>query len=381
MHRFVARHELQPEAGWKSCAPVNYSTEILRTLDPVISDWWDLFHHSPDVTPFQSPAWLLPWWHCFGRGDPIAVAVRQHTRLCGLGLFYIYDEDRSAGRQIFFVGKGVSDYLDVVIEHSAKERRAEIAQRMFAGLFDYSDESANHLARAPHFLPDLRKVGTSWQCADFDRLPPDSTVLDIDTPKSISAFHLQEGICPELPLNGRTLNELIKKSTRDQLRKHFNRARSMGDLQFVTANNQNLSSLSKELVRLDRARWSAEDKPGIFDDRRMLRFICDTAEELLRAHMLLLHAMLLNDQVVAASFAMLHGERLYFYLCDFDPAYATISPGTMLTAHVIEQAANEGAKFFDFLQGDEQYKFAKWGAQPRPTYRLRCLPKPARAAA
>ena len=91
--------------------------------------------------------------------------------------------------------------------------------------------------------------------------------------------------------------------------------------------------------------------------------------------------MILNGNAVAVSLGMLHRERFYFYLCNFDPAYASISPGTMLTACAIERAAQEGASSFDFLQGAENYKFAKWGARPRFTYRMRCLAESARAAA
>jgi CelD/BcsL family acetyltransferase involved in cellulose biosynthesis len=67
---------------------------------------------------------------------------------------------------------------------------------------------------------------------------------------------------------------------------------------------------------------------------------------------------------------MLHRDRNYFYLCDFHPDYAAISPGTLVTAHAIEHAAQRGAKYFDFLQGEEPYKYQKWGAQPRQTYRI-----------
>jgi hypothetical protein len=36
----------------------------------------------------------------------------------------------------------------------------------------------------------------------------------------------------------------------------------------------------------------------------------------------------------------------------------------------MEQAAQSGAKYFDFLQGEEEYKYKKWAAQPRYTYRI-----------
>ena len=58
------------------------------------------------------------------------------------------------------------------------------------------------------------------------------------------------------------------------------------------------------------------------------------------------------------------------YLCDFNLEYASISPGTLVKAYSIEQAAYQVATHFDFLRGEEEYKYKKWRAQVRPTWRI-----------
>ena len=50
-------------------------------------DWWDLWRRTPGATPFQSPAWLIPWWGRFHPGELFVIAVRCERRLVGLAPF------------------------------------------------------------------------------------------------------------------------------------------------------------------------------------------------------------------------------------------------------------------------------------------------------
>ena len=31
-------------------------------LEALAPEWWELWRRCPAATPFQSRAWLLPWW-------------------------------------------------------------------------------------------------------------------------------------------------------------------------------------------------------------------------------------------------------------------------------------------------------------------------------
>ena len=333
----------------ESCIPhvSRVTTQLIRSFDDIRPQWWDLFARCPDATPFQSPAWLIPWWNCFGRGTPIIVAVSGDERLCGLGLFYLYEDGQDVP-QLFFVGKATSDYLDLLI--AGDKPRAEAARMILDCAF--------------------REIG-NWQIADFGRLREKSALLELQSSADLLISRTQEGICPQCELIGSSIKDFIKKSTRDQLRKHRNRARSLGNIEFVTADEGSLPMIMRELIRVHTKQWNSLGQPGVFSDPKMEQFVIEAARQLLLNGILRLHTLLLNGVTVAASLGMLYRDRNYFYLCDFDPDYATISPGTLLTAFAMEQAARQGAEFFDFMQGDERYKYDKWGAQPRLTYRIR----------
>lgn len=68
---------------------------------------------------------------------------------------------------------------------------------------------------------------------------------------------------------------------------------------------------------------------------------------------------------VAAAFDFIDGDTLYLYNSAYAEDAADASPGIMLLALMIERSVDDGLHRFDFLKGDEQYKY-RLGAVDRP---------------
>jgi CelD/BcsL family acetyltransferase involved in cellulose biosynthesis len=58
-----------------------------------------------------------------------------------------------------------------------------------------------------------------------------------------------------------------------------------------------------------------------------------------------------------------------FYNAGIDPEAKELSPGVVLAACYVRAALEAGAKHFDFLRGDESYKY-EWGSVDEPIQRL-----------
>jgi CelD/BcsL family acetyltransferase involved in cellulose biosynthesis len=58
-----------------------------------------------------------------------------------------------------------------------------------------------------------------------------------------------------------------------------------------------------------------------------------------------------------------------FYNAGIDPDAHHLSPGVILTAALVRQALESGVRRFDFLRGDELYKY-DWGSVDEPIQRL-----------
>ena len=70
-----------------------------------------------------------------------------------------------------------------------------------------------------------------------------------------------------------------------------------------------------------------------------------------------------------------------FYNAGIDPDARELSPGVILAAECVQFAVEHGKRRFDFLRGNEPYKY-EWGAVDEPIQRLlvRRDATPARAA-
>jgi CelD/BcsL family acetyltransferase involved in cellulose biosynthesis len=72
---------------------------------------------------------------------------------------------------------------------------------------------------------------------------------------------------------------------------------------------------------------------------------------------------------VAAGFGFEDPDGYYLYNSAFDPAAGPASPGLVLVSLLLERAIADGKTVFDFLKGDEEYKF-RLGATARPLFRV-----------
>ena len=70
---------------------------------------------------------------------------------------------------------------------------------------------------------------------------------------------------------------------------------------------------------------------------------------------------------VAAFVTLEWDATVALYNSGFDPERAALSPGLILLAHVIRDAIERGRRRFDFLRGEERYKY-DFGPTPEEVY-------------
>jgi len=82
----------------------------LATLRPA---WERLWRRTSSWTPFQSPAWLLPWWRQFGTGAPRVAVLHDGGGLQGVLPLYVLED--GAERRLLPMGAGITDYQDALL--------------------------------------------------------------------------------------------------------------------------------------------------------------------------------------------------------------------------------------------------------------------------
>jgi hypothetical protein len=82
------------------------------------------------------------------------------------------------------------------------------------------------------------------------------------------------------------------------------------------------------------------------------------------------HITCINNQPIAAIFSFYLNDKIYLYNTGFDPNFYHLSPGIITIGLDIKSAIKNGFKFYDFLRGDEEYKF-HLGAEKRYSMRIK----------
>ena len=322
----------------------------LEDLEAVRAEWSALCDRCPGLTPFQRPEWLIPWWRAFRPAEPWVVLLRRGGRLVGVAPFLFY-ENLSEGpgeRTAAFLGGGVSDYMDVVLD---PEIRGEGAEALFAVLAGRADR---------------------WQACDFEPLPADSPLLQAQAPLGWGAEAEPRDVCPVLTLPSRVedLQQVVPTRQLSNLRKYRRKAEAMGGLRTEVADEDDWEEALEALIRLHEARWESQGQPGVLQGESLRAFHREVAAGFLARGALLLIALRLQGETIAALYGFQEQTTVTCYLPGFEPGWAKLSPGVMVVGAAVEEAVQRGARTIDFLRGKEDYKYS-WGAKDRVTWRKR----------
>jgi CelD/BcsL family acetyltransferase involved in cellulose biosynthesis len=318
-----------------------------KDLEAIRGDWSRLWERCPAATPFQAPEWLLPWWKYLGRGRLWVLAVRSRNRLVGLAPLSIHSYYGLPLRRVSLLGTGASDYLDVLLDPEA---------------------TGPTLDRIFRLLAERR---SRWDFCDFQQLPPSSSLRTAVAPPGWNCQVLLQEVCPVLTLPN-TVGALpagLPARLRSNLRYYRRRLGETAEVRFETANEETLPEFMETLFRLHQARWNRRMLPGGFASPRVRRFHGEVAPALLERGWLRPHGLRINGNLQAVMYCLLCRQRAYYYLGGFNPDLGRFSLGTLLIAHALEDAIAQGAREFDFLRGDEPYKYL-WGARNRENRRL-----------
>lgn len=302
--------------------------DLLSDAAPLEEEWWDLWKRDPDATPFQSPAWLLPWRRHFSHGESAILTLRESGRLTAFVPLFEHE------RRLLPWGAGTTDWLD--------------------GVFDPALEAAA-LSRAVAELP---------LPIDFFQLRSNSPLMRMPAPEGWSESIGPAECCAVLALPTRTSGKMAQK-----LRYYCRRAERAG----IGTAERGRSSDFDALADLHTRRWHERGEEGVLADPHLLAHQREALPALEAAGLLRLYLLRINAETVAALLVLGAKRRSFYYIGGFDPQHSALGLGTILVGHAVGEAEREGHRSFDFLRGREPYKY-HWGAHDEPTHARRLAP-------
>lgn len=307
------------------------------------AEWSPLVAEAEARGPFLNWEWQHLWWQTFGGDAELwLLAVRKGDALVGIAPFMVRQ-----GRLTFACGQDVCDYLDVI----ARRGHEEDVARALASYLLGQDLSVLDLhclageATALRYLPGLLAEGG----AEASTGPLD--------------------VCPalDLPADWESYLAALPKKDRHELRRKLRRLDDAGAVRTYALVDGEIGTREVDDF-LSLHRLSAPEKAA-FMDERMERFFRGIFTRLAGEGLLRLYFMELDGRRVAAALCFDQRDEMLLYNSGYDPAHARLSTGLLLKAACLKDAISLGRRRFDFLRGNERYKY-DLGGKDIPIYYL-----------
>jgi CelD/BcsL family acetyltransferase involved in cellulose biosynthesis len=325
--------------------------DVHDRLEAVGAAAWDRLHAASRLrSPFLSFTWQEEWARAFASDRRLEVRAVKDADGSLVAVLPMYEAE--PGLMELVGGADVSDYLDLV----SMAGREETA---WAALLASRTDSAD--AWVLHAVP----AGSASL----------SVVPRLASPAALTATVSVEERCPvlDLPgsweaylgnLPGRHRHELqrkIRRLQREAPDAHVAGATSPGDIDRRFADFLDLHRQS----RAGKAR---------FMDERMETFFRSVVMAHAAADAVRLWLLDTADGPIAAFVCLEWDGTVGLYNSGFRPDRAALAPGIVLLAHVIQDAIARGKRRFDFLRGEERYKY-EFGPVPEDVCVLRIEPR------
>jgi len=248
-------------------------------------------------------------------------------------------------------GVDVSDYLDLIAPAGLEEEAWQAVLQHRAGeASEWDLHAIRAVSPTREIVPRLGlAAGLGVEVETEDRCP----VLEL--PSSWEAY--LEG------LSGKDRHELRRKMRKLERELPGTSVRSH-------ATRAGWDAALAEFLRLHRLSKVGKAR---FMDERMEEFFQDATRALAGAGWARLWFLDWNGAAVASFLCLEYAGSVGLYNSGFDPVHAKLAPGIMLLAHVVRDAIERGVPVFDFLRGEESYKYS-FGPEPRDLFRVRVRP-------
>jgi CelD/BcsL family acetyltransferase involved in cellulose biosynthesis len=319
-------------------------THVHESLEGVGSEAWEAVHADSALrSPFLSWIWQREWLAVFGEGRRLE--LRTVTDDAGRLVAILPLVEIAPGRLMLAGGADVSDYLDLLA------RRGHEAEAWSALLEARAAERA------------------TWELHSVPGASPTVSALPgLAAAVGLAATAEVEERCPVLALPDTWdafLAALPKKHRHELTRKLRRFEREVPDGRIVWETTP--AGLERRLDDFFALHRASREGKAKFMDARMERFFRAAIAALAAVGGARLALLERPGEPMAAFVTLEWDGTVGLYNSGFAPAHAALSPGLVLLAHVVRDALERGRRRFDFLRGEERYKY-EFGPSPEPVH-------------
>ena len=319
--------------------------------------WNALVEQSIADTPFSRHEYLSEWWKTLGGGEwqnieLVLISGTENDQLIGIAPFFIAEYDGQ--RALMLVGSiEISDYLDLIV------REGDLP-RFLSGLLDFLASSG----------------ANDWSALDWYNIPDSSpTLAALKAEAEKRGWTHHEEIyrpTPRIPLTGsfdEYLSRIDKKQRHEIRRKMRRAAESEKNVRFYVVDGT--EDINTEIDSFFHLMVQAPEKEEFLHDA-MREQMTVTVQSAHKYGYLWLAFLEIDGAKTAASLNFDYKNKLWGYNSGVSNEHRELSPGWVLLAHTIQWCCENGRYEFDFMRGDEEYKY-RFGGVNKYVMRVRVV--------
>jgi CelD/BcsL family acetyltransferase involved in cellulose biosynthesis len=320
------------------------------------SEWNAFVTGGVSHVPFLRYEYLKNWWRTRGGGEwdqsaqLVILSASENERLIGMAPCFVAEHDGK--KELLFLGSiEVSDYLDFLV-------RPQHLARFTEGLLAYAKSTL-----VPQYgIQAVDLYNLVDQSPTVRALQNASAALGMPC----SIVPLQKS--PYIPLSGDWegyLNSIDAKQRHEIRRK----MRRMLELQppanwYIASDPASIDADIQDFLRL----MAFDPEKKEFLTPAMRDQMTSSMREAFDSGSLQLAFLTIGEEKAAAYLNFDFLNRIWVYNSGIDPRFSEHSPGWVLLGHLLKWA-NENNRFeFDFMRGNEDYKY-RFGAIDRSVIR------------
>ena len=316
------------------------------------SEWLQLLSRMSFQSVFLTPQWQETWWRHFAADRQLhLITVRSEDGVLRGCAPLMMSPTMEASARLELVGDvEVCDYFDLLIDPAYED---QVATVLLPELLQPHGEDADlcllNLSTASRTPALLRR--------NLEANGHTVTIDEIDTCPTIA-----------LPDNWDAYLALLRGKDRHELRRKIRRAETRVQVEYtVTQDTETLEDNLEIFFALHR--MSQQDDKREFMTADKAAFFRDMAHQMWHAGWLDLTVLSADGVPIAALCSLPYGTTYAAYNAGYHPDYAHLSAGILLFANRIQAAIAQCFTAFDFLRGNEAYKY-RFGASDQPLSKL-----------
>jgi CelD/BcsL family acetyltransferase involved in cellulose biosynthesis len=335
---------------------IHTTPDVFAQLQP---EWNAVLHQSTADTPFLTYEWQKTWSDCLCscEGDVYLLTVRDGGALLGIAPLFVIsalDKDGKPQRLLRLIGSvDASDYLDLI---AVRGREREVFNAMLEAL----------------------EQSPTWDAIDLWNVPEASMTRAL-LPELIAArgwtwLDEKQVVCPiiRLPAQFEDYVQGLDKKERHELRRKIRRAEATEGVTWyaITGRDQthDLDEAAEAFMAL--MMKSRSDKSEFMTDD-MRRFFHRMIHATHAGGFLHLAFLEVNGVKAATYLSFDYNQKRLVFNSGLEPeGFQSLSAGIVLAARLIDEAIQLGYSEFDFLRGNEEYKY-RLGAKDTWIYHVK----------